>query len=32
LNPNSSPEQVTIAVTGANSSGKYSLVLNLQGS
>lgn len=32
LNPNSDPEQVTIAVTGANSSGKFSLVLNLQGS
>lgn len=32
LDPNSDPEQLTIAVTGANSSGKYSLVLNLQGS
>ncbi len=32
LDPNSSPEQVTIAVSGANSSGKYSLVLNLEGS
>jgi hypothetical protein len=32
LDSNSSPEQVTIAVSGANSSGKYSLVLNLEGS
>jgi len=32
LNSNSSPEQVTIAVSGANSSGKFSLVLNLVGS
>lgn len=32
LNPNTSPQQLTIALSGANSSGKFSLVLNLQGS
>lgn len=32
LNSNSSPEQVSIAVSGSNSAGKYSLVLNLVGS